>query len=343
MKKIQEENKLNWTTNLRVLATISVILLHVSGPLLGQYSIVSNTDWWSGNIYDGSVRFCVPVFVMLTGALLLPKNYELTDFLKKRFSRIVLPFLFWSFVYIGFTYYYNLSQNYVMSSFELFNLLKLGSATHLWYIYMIMGIYLFIPILSKWVQNCNEKEILYFLIIWLISLLFDQPLLEKFKIDIDFTYFSDFIGYLVLGYYLSVKSFPFSIKKIKIISILLIALGISITLIGTYYITSNSGKFDEYFYDYLSPNTLIASVGVFLLFKNINLETTKIIDFVGKYSYGIYLIHVLVLDKMEYFGIGYHIMNPIFSIPLITVICLLISASIIFLLNKIPFGKYISG
>jgi surface polysaccharide O-acyltransferase-like enzyme len=230
-----------------------------------------------------------------------------------------------------------------MTSLELFNLLKLGSATHLWYIYMIMGIYLFIPILSKWVQNCNEKEILYFLTIWLISLLFDQPLLEKYKIDIDFTYFSDFIGYLVLGYYLSVKSFPFSIKKIKIISILLIALGISITLIGTYYITSNSGKFDEYFYDYLSPNTLIASVGVFLLFKNINLETTKIIDFIGKYSYGIYLIHVLVLDKMEYFGIGYHIMNPIFSIPLITVICLLISASIIFLLNKIPFGKYISG
>ena len=350
MKEIQKENNLNWTTNLRVLATISVILLHVAGQLLGQYGTISNTEWWTGNIYDGSVRFCVPIFVMLTGALLLPKNYELTDFLKKRFSRIVLPFLFWSFIYIFFALNRKLSESYEMTWFEIgkwiYNLIKNGSSIHLWYIYMIMGIYLFIPILSKWVQNCNEKEILYFLIIWLISLLFDQPLLEKFKIDIDFTYFSDFIGYLVLGYYLSVKSFSFSNTKIKVLSILLIILGISTTIIGTYFSTYNSGKFDEYFYGYLTPNTLIVSVGVFMLFKNIkitNLKATKAIDFISKYSYGIYLIHILVMRKMEYFGISTQIMNPIFSIPLVTLLCLLISVSIIFLLNKIPFGKYISG
>jgi len=350
MEKGKQENKLNWTNNLRVLATISVIFLHVSGQILGLYGSVSSFVWWTGNIYDGSLRFCVPVFVMLTGALLLPKKYELKDFLIKRFSRIILPFLFWSCVYILFALNVKFIQAPTMNALEIgtfvFDLFRMGASVHLWYIYMVIGLYLFIPILSKWVQNCNEKEILYFLIIWGIAILLNQPFLEKFNTEVDLSYFSDFIGYLVLGYYLSIKKFNFSRKTIQIGSFLLFFVGITITILGTYFLTFKEGKFNEYFYDYLSPNTLIASIGIFVLFKNwtfTNPVGLKIIDFIGKYSYGIYLVHVLILQFLSKSGMDYSFMNPIFSIPLTSLTCLILSTFIVYFLNKLPFCSYISG
>lgn len=350
MEKNQDGNRIVWTNNLRVLATISVIFLHVSGQILIQYGTVSNFVWWIGNLYDGSVRFCVPVFVMLTGALLLPKTYKLSEFLRKRFLRIILPFLFWSFVYILFALNTKLLQNHNITTLEIItwalDLLKSGSSTHLWYIYMIIGIYLFIPILSKWIQNSDEKLILYFLIIWLIDMILSQPIFENFNTDIDLSYFSDFIGYLVLGYYLSIKTFKYSKKTINIAAILLIFTGIIITILGTYFLSCNDGKFNQYFYGYLTTNTLIVSIGIFVIFKNwdsTNPKLLNIVDFISKYSYGIYLVHVLVLLYLSKIGIDYSLMNPIFSIPITSFLCLMFSILIIYVLNKMPYGKYISG
>jgi surface polysaccharide O-acyltransferase-like enzyme len=100
-KRIMEKtNNKYWANNLRVLATISVILLHVAANILYQYTNIPQHIWWIGNIYDGLVRFSVPAFFMLTGALLLPKIEPVNVFLKKRFSRIFPPFLFWSLIYI---------------------------------------------------------------------------------------------------------------------------------------------------------------------------------------------------------------------------------------------------
>lgn len=348
MEKIQQGNRLVWTNNLRFLATIGVIILHVSGQILIQYGTVSNFVWGVGNFYDSAVRFCVPVFVMLTGALLLPKKYELGEFLRKRFLRIVLPFLFWSMVYILFALNTKLIQNQNITTLEIItwglNLLRLGSSTHLWYIYMIIGIYLITPIISKWIQNCKENEIVYFLIIWLFALIMNQPILEKYNTEVDLSYFADFIGYLVLGYYLSVKTFKYSKSVIAITAILFVVTGISVTIAGTYFLTSDDGKFNEYFYGYMTLNTLIVSIGIFLFFKYFNTtKSLKVIDFLSKYSYGIYLVHVLVLFYLSKYGIDYSLMNPIFSIPITSFLCLIFSTFIIYVLNKMPYGKYISG
>lgn len=350
MSTILENNKTAWTNNLRAVATFSVIFLHVSSGILSQYGSVSNFIWWTGNIYDSIVRFCVPSFLMLTGALMLNKNYELNDFLKKKFFRIVLPFMFWSFFYISFALKNKLSQKPEMSIFEIlkwsFNLFKNGSSFHLWYVYMIIGIYLFIPILNKWIQNANEKEILYFIFLWLFTLLIELPFLSKLKINIDLTYFTGFLGYLVLGYYLSIKKFRFSKKATKLIATSLIFLGVITTILGTYFLSKRDGQFNSFFYDYLTINVLIATVGFFLFFKNLNISNCiilKTINFISKYSYGIYLVHILVLKFMETLGINYKFIEPIFAIPLTTLICLLISTLVIYSINNLPYGKYISG
>jgi surface polysaccharide O-acyltransferase-like enzyme len=351
MNERQNDNKMTWTTNLRVVATISVIFVHITAEILYQYGHISSFIWWTGNVYDSLARFCVPAFVMLTGVLMLSRLYELNDFLKKRFSRIVLPFLFWSFIYAMVALRDKILAGDVMSFLEtikwLANLLRNnGISFHLWYIYMIIGIYLFIPIISKWVQNATEKEILYFILIWIFTLFINQPILSEFRINIDLTYFSGFLGYLVLGYYLSIKSFTYSKKMINLFSILLIVIGVSITIFGTYFLSLQNNSFQEYFYNYTNLNVLVASVGVFLFFKNLeisNLLVLRISTFISKYSYGIYLVHILVLRFMGTMKINYNFINPIFAIPFATLICLLISTLIIYCINKLPYGKYISG
>src|SRR5690606_15327951 len=82
---------------IRVTACFMVIFLHVAA--IGFHDFVPG--WWASNVYDSLLRSCVPLFLMLTGALLLRKEEPLHDFFSRRFSRIVPPFLFWSFFYLG--------------------------------------------------------------------------------------------------------------------------------------------------------------------------------------------------------------------------------------------------
>src|SRR5690349_17287048 len=101
----QKPQNLDWINNLRMIALFAVIILHTTSPVLGQYHKVPMWIWLTGDFYNSLVRFAVPVFVMISGALLLNKEYELSDFLKKRLSRVVIPFLFWSCIYIVYMFY----------------------------------------------------------------------------------------------------------------------------------------------------------------------------------------------------------------------------------------------
>jgi len=286
---------------------------------------------------------------MLSGALLLSKDYKISTFLKKRLVRLLIPFLFWSLVYI---------INSLVNDFEagnrpgfweiardIFVQLRDGSSGHLWYIYMIIGLYLFIPIIGKWVRNATEKEILYFLGIWLIVLILDQPIISKIKPDIDLSYFSGFLGYLVLGHYLKIKSFG-SQKKTNIIGLILIGLGLISTILGTFLVQRFTNEYVSTFYEPLSPNILLYSTGIFILFKNKDVSLRPIVilrDFICKYSYGIFLVHILIFSKLNDFNIRWNFINSIVGVPITVFLCLIISAGVVYIVSKLPYGKYISG
>ena len=94
-----EHRSIDWLDAVRWLATIAVITIHVVAPYLYQYGQISIVNWNIYNVIDSLSRFAVPFFVMLSGALLLNRTISLVDFLKKRFLRILIPFLFWSLIY----------------------------------------------------------------------------------------------------------------------------------------------------------------------------------------------------------------------------------------------------
>ncbi|MBL0359093.1 MAG: acyltransferase family protein [Chitinophagaceae bacterium] len=337
----------NWMNQLRALATFAVVLLHVAAPVLSQYGVINNANWMVGNIYDSMVRFCVPVFLMLTGALLLPKKIELTDFLKRRFARILLPFIFWSCIYILIKLLAKWKSgehpDIISLGKYIFIQFRDGASLHFWYVYMIIGIYLFIPVLCKWINNSSQKEVLYFIIIWLMLIMMNIPMLTKFKPAIDLTYFAGFIGYPVLGYYLTKY---FNYKNAGKWALVLIIAGITVTITGTYWATKKMGVFEEYFFGYLSPNVLLAATGIFLFFRSSQFSNGKLntaTNFISKYSYGIYLSHVLVLALLGKSGINWSFIHPGIGIPLTSIIVFTISLAVTYLVNKIPYGNYVSG
>lgn len=340
---------IDWISNLRLIALYAVIVLHSTSVLLAQYGKVSAADWWTADFLNALVRFAVPVFVMITGALLLHREYEIGDFLKKRLSRVVIPFLFWSLVYVWYSWYneeISFGNDTWLNVKQVLHLLKNGSSYHLWYVYMLIGLYFLIPVMGKFVRNALEKEILYFLIVWFAVMLITQPYLARFNPAVDMHYFAGFVGYLVLGHYLAFKGF--NVRYLRVKMILLFVFSIAIIAIGTYLIIPYSKLPGTMFYEPVSPAVLMLSTSAFLIVKltvpKVPSTMIRIRDFIGRYNYGIYLSHALVLYFLEDpFGINYTLCAPIISIPLTAFICFIISLLLVWIINKIPLGKWVSG
>jgi surface polysaccharide O-acyltransferase-like enzyme len=341
---------IEWISNIRVKALFLVIILHASSPLLMNLQKAKLGDWLAADFYNALSRFAVPVFVMITGALLFNKEYELGDFLKKRLSRIIWPFLFWSLVYVGYSWYdeeLNFTTDVWHNIILVLHQLKYGAYYHLWYVYMLIGLYLIIPVLSRFVRNATEKEIQYFLVVWFIVIAFSQPYLTHFWPRVDVPYFTGYIGYLVLGYYLAYKPIPQKGILLPLWIFYLVCL-IGITL-GTYFISESTHSLSTIMYEPLGPFVILYSAGIFLLVRATPYQMprwlAKIRDVAGQYSLGIYLCHALFLTLLDDLaGISYKLCNPFISIPITAIVCFALSFLLIFILSKIPVvGKYLAG
>jgi surface polysaccharide O-acyltransferase-like enzyme len=340
---------LDWINSLRLIALLAVIVLHVSAIPLGQYGHVPLNTWLTADLFNALVRFAVPVFVMITGALLLHREYELGAFLKKRLSRVVVPFLFWSLVYVGYSFY-NEELVFTNDTGENVRLvlhqLKYGSSYHLWYVYMLIGLYFFIPIISKFARNATKREIEYFLAMWIVVMLIAQPILSRFNPQVDLHYFAGYAGYLVLGHYLT-----FNVNYSKRVVIWLWALFVAmvaIITIGTYLLYKYTTLI-TLLYEPLGPSIVILASIVFLLgrFTKVQLPPAilKAKDFVNQYNFGIYLSHALILYFLDDpLGISFKLCTPLISIPVTAITCFILSLLLVWLLSKLPWvGKWLAG
>lgn len=315
--------------------------MHVAVPVLPLYKEL-NSSWWVANIFDSSMRFCVPAFLMITGVLLLDREIHLKYFLSKRFMRILLPFLFWNSAYI----LYNYITGYIPVNLYMIKWVGIkflhGASFHLWYIYLILGIYLFIPVINKWISSSTLKELQYFLIIWVITLLINLPVIKTYAPSVELIYFSGYLGYVILGYYLYRLSIDISILR----AFLVFLSGVLLTAVGTYYFTLKTGKFNTSIYSYLTPNVALASIGMFMMLKNSRIENRflkRVFYYLSKHSLGIYLTHILIFKLILITGINWEIYGIGIAIVIQFILCISLSYALIFLLRKIPYGKYISG
>ncbi len=347
------KNRINWLDSLRALAIIAVITIHVASPVVNMAYGKNLFNWWVGNIFNSATRFAVPLFLMISGAALFSKNYKLHLFYKKRFVRVLVPLLFWMVMYWIFRYFtlpYEAPtgcNNIIHWAKNIF--LQEGISKHLWFVYMILFLYIPAPIVGKFVRKLRPTMLVFLLAAWVIVC----SISKEFPVNMYtwtgnlipklLTYIT-YIGYMVLGYY-TYKIFYVS-KNIRLAAWILYIVTVLIAAGMTFYSSKIQGKLDLTYYNYLGLNTIAQAFAIFVALKDTKLSNkylAKVRDTTSDYSFGIYLVHIIILGNFFRNGIFWTMANPIISVPAVVILTLITSWVIIFILRKIPLGKYISG
>ena len=348
INKMSENKNILWIDFVKVIATFSVVFLHSAAPLLYRYNNLPLRYWWVGNIYDSMVRMCVPLFFMLSGYLLLGKTESLTTFFSRRVNKVVIPLIVWSIVYVMWRIFYD--KDLPLSFRSFYETLLTPTYYHLWFLYAIIGVYLYLPVLRVIVQSTGNEILYYFIALWILAVSI-IPLFEKeasIASAFDLAALSGYTGYLIMGYLVGQRKYA---NKIFLAAIFVALASISITALGTYYFTVRQNKFDGYLYGYLSPNVILLSVSTFILLKylaeNLNALKTKpirkIIRTLSVSGLGIYLIHPIFLALLGSGDLGYPIGafsgNPLYYVPITAVLAFTLSFIATTILRQIPIVK----
>jgi surface polysaccharide O-acyltransferase-like enzyme len=345
---------------IRTVAIILVILLHAAIEPTPDINIMSPQGvqlWWTSNIYDSIARSAVPLFVMLTGALLLQPNKvdePLRVFFKKRWNRIGIPVIFWGAILFIWDF---LVRGQSLSVVSILQGIFAGPYVHFWYVYILIGLYLITPLLRVVVAHADWRIIRYFLLVWFIGTgivplvtlyanLSSQTIWFKNNVFL----LTGLIGYFILGAYVVKLRFRSSILYLGLI------LSTVWTILGTFFLVGTLGEsYSQFFLDASSFSVIIASVTMFLILAAIPNQTiekrfptgNKILKVISQNTLPIYLFHIIILETLQKGYLGFKIsvttINPIIEIPLVTAVTLLLCLSIIVPLKKLPFVKRIIG
>ena len=376
----QKNQHIVWLDVVRFIAMFTVVCCHCTDPFNfypGTAPNIGEIKLW-GAIYGSVLRPCVPLFVMITGALLLPVRGDASTFYKKRIPRVFYPFLIWSVLYNLFPWITGLlglnpqiildffpyaGEEVMQQSFSVsleyilmipFNFSIL--AVHMWYIYLLIGLYLYLPVFSAWVEKASERAKLMFLLAWGVTLLL--PYYYQFVSNylwgtcswnsFGMLYaFAGFNGYLLLGHYL--KNLEWSLKKTLAIGIPMFAAGYAVTFLAFRHITALPEYTDEMlelFFTYCSLNVVMMTIPVFMLAKKVKVNSERMKKALANLTvcgFGIYMIHYfftgpsVVLMRAINMPIG-------LQIPVAAILAFAVSWGLVWLIYRAgKVAKYIVG
>ena len=366
---------LDW---LRVLACLMVILVHSTEPFyLGAGGTLitceANAVW--STLIDSPLRSAVPLFVLTSSYLLFPVKGETWPFLKRRFTRVGIPFLFWLLFYafvpaIGSSlsdYSFTENLKHLVLNFP-------DAGGHLWFLYMLLGVYLFMPILSPWVEKLSKRGEEWFLALWLLTTLL--PYLRRIALEVyglpevwgeaswnEFGilyYFNGFIGYVVMGHYFKQHVPTLDWKKTLSLALPLWMVGYAIVASGFWYLMPKDypvhesidlAKDMETTWTYCSLGVVMTTVAYFLIARKFTADGwfyQHLIVPLSRLSYGIYLVHLFILGVVfSMVSTWFSALDPWISTPLIipcsALLTFVFSALITKLISYLPGHKYIIG
>ena len=350
LKEFQMSNRIIWIDFIKVFSMLAVIILHAASPILYRLNHIDMGNWMAGNIYEGMVRMAVPLFFMVSGVLLLgsKKQESLIDFFKKRFSKVVIPLLVWSLVYILITKYSH-GKDIDIFTHILYSFNK-PQYYHLWFMYAILGIYLILPILKIFMQNSTKELQWYFVGLWFVVAI-ALPFFNHFHfiqlwVKSHLPMMVGYMGYLVLGYLLSQIKLN---KKIFFIALFFIVLASFGTIYGTYTLSMEAGKFKGFFHGNFGLFTFTLAVGYFIVLRYIGEKVlvnqhkiSSAITMISATSLGIYLVHPIFLRVFNKIGFNVFAGPAYLMIPAVAFVTLLCSFIVIYLIQKIPVVKQIA-
>lgn len=240
------------------------------------------------------------LFLILSGALLLPLSVSTGTFLRQRATRVLTPFIAWSIIYAALTYFLITGSKFWFAEQVRWLLLN-PTFNEGWFIPVILGLYLAYPILTPWIKTASRKQLRYFLILWFgaLTLPYLQLIMgvKTFEGTIVGPFFG-YVGYAVAGYYL--MRYPrLSATRVAIAAACILG-GVAAPM-ATYYAGFNS-PFADLIGDNLTLPTALLSTALFALISPITRPrrcgkamgaAIRAVDFVAAYAFLIYLIHPL--------------------------------------------------
>lgn len=322
---------------IRILACVMIIAMHAPIPNTGISNYVLSTD--SFLTAPG-----IGLFIMVSGALLLPVNMSTEQFLKKRFSKIVWPTLFWTlFYYIVAPYTDTVDRGSGLTSF-----LSIPFSTQfnsvLWFMYMLAGLYLLAPVLSCWLKQASRREIVFYLCLWGITMCYplirDYVIVNESHMGILF-YFGGYAGYFLLGYYLN-KYVNLSIWKSLVLFVFPLLIAMIVKMSGT--------KVD--FYDmfwYLSIFVAMMCIAWFMIVKRMRMtydnysQLHRAVVVVSNCCFGIYLVHIFIMRSLLWNWSFIQELSGILQIGIVTILTFVGSFLVTWLISYLPWADYLIG
>lgn len=350
--------RIAWLDWLRAIACLMVIMVHACECVYSNdysFSFADSTSLWSVALISGLMRPAVPLFLMASSFLLLPMKGSVSVFFKRRFARVAIPFAVWLALYAVLPAAWgewSWAQSLDNLSTVWINFNPRGS--HLWFIYMLLGIYLIAPIISPWLKNVSRRQEEFYLGVWFLTTFSWH--LHEYVGDVagecwwnpypTFYYVSGAFGLVLLAHYIRTYV-DWSVKKTLAVAIPCLVLGYAFC-VGWFY--SQSGVAEEVRVLELSwqPSSFapaIMSFGAFLLIRLIRVSTGVVygvVRHISTMSYGMYLMHMMMLPAVfsMYSGMSMPVYCVILATALTTyIVCYAITSVI----SRLPFGKYIVG
>lgn len=366
--KTAKKSRIVYFDVLRAIAPLAIIAIHVLDPIYRQPEIdYYGADYFWAHAVLSCMRWAVPVFIMMSGAIFLnpDRKFDLKTHYRKYVLRILAAYIVWSVVYaIGLSLTmegtgYEKQATFLEYVFG-------GHYYHLWYLIMLLGLYIMVPILRK--ITADRGLMKYFLFLGII-ICFALPLVADYcrilmeasshtnpyvmgslrGVVSGISYLAEklplnYLIYFVLGHYLATEDF--SIKKRY--CFYMVGIG---TLLVNILLSPVRGQLlggaldsDVYSADLQNINflSLALSVAVFVFMRYMlkdKRRIPKIVEFMAKHSFGVYLIHYafisFVLYQFIYTG-GLSVANMWYFVPLFTISIYMVSLIAVWVLSKIP-------
>lgn len=352
----------------RVFACFLVMLVHASEnyyaaegatDMVGPYAYLSNeSDRLWVSVYDGFSRMSVPLFMIVSAFLLAPMKEEQTiwQFYRKRFTRILPPFFLFIILYSTLPLLWG--QIDTATSLKDLSRCLLNFPTlagHLWFMYPLISLYLFIPMISPWLRKATEKEERFFVILFLVSTCI--PYLNRWFGEVwgqcfwneyhGLWYFSGYLGYLVLAHYIRVH-LTWSRSRRLSTGILLTVAG-AIWTICSFYLQATPGEIHstpvlELGWAFCTINCVALTTGAFLIFTCIERpKAPRLIEKLSQLSYGMYLMHIFWLGLWTMVFKQTLELPTVAAIPCIAATTFISCAATARLISWLPGSKWLIG
>lgn len=362
------EKRIVFLDYVRVFACFLVMLVHASENYYGapgstdmagpQSWLANETDRLWVSIYDGFSRMSVPLFMIVSAFLLVPvsSGVSVMQFYRRRAVRILPALLFFMVIYSTVPMLWGqIDLETSMTDLARLPLNFPTLAGHLWFMYPLISLYLFIPIISPWLSKASAKEERLFIGLFLLSTcmpymsrlwgeLWGQCFWNEFHM---LWYFSGYLGYLVLAHYIRVHLHWTRNRRLVIGSLLTVA-GAVWTILS-FYLQAVPGELHntptlEIGWSFCTINCVMLTSGAFILFTCI--EKTKapaLVTDMSKLSYGMYLMHILWLGLWVRIFKGDMELSTSLAIPAIALATFFSCYVSTKILSRIPFCGWMAG